>query len=146
MARGLLWLPLLLGFMALAWAGWHEYQKVQVYQTWSEGFDRAKYDIYAVMGLKDGEITWGYPTRLGPINLQQFSLATVETILLEVNQTVVTDWERPPHKGKPMLKFVRPEQETVAIPFTEIKLAIAWGQFLQQQLPTVAESEKGEAL
>lgn len=134
MERGLLWLPLLLGFIGLAWAGWHEYQKVQVYQAWSEGFDRAKYDIYAVMGLKDDLITWGYPTRLGPINLQQFSLTTVERIVLEVDQTVVTDWERPPRQGKPVLKFVRLEQDPVAIPFTEIKLAIAWGQFLQKQL------------
>ncbi|NEO84572.1 MAG: hypothetical protein F6J87_10015 [Spirulina sp. SIO3F2] len=139
MERGLLWLPLLLGFIGLTWAGWHEYQKVQVYQTWSQGFERTKYDIYAVMGLKDNEITWGYPTRQGPINLQQFSLATVESILLEVNQTVVTDWERPPRKGKAILKFVRSEQGAVEIPFTEIKLAIAWGKFLQTQLSELKE-------
>ncbi|MEM8642879.1 MAG: hypothetical protein AAGG51_29290 [Cyanobacteria bacterium P01_G01_bin.54] len=133
MERGLLWLPLLLGFSGLAWAGWHEYQKVQVYQAWAENFDHAKYDIYAVMGLKGDEITWGYPTRKGPINLQQFSLGTVAEILLVVNQTVVTDWTRSPRKGKAILKFVRPQQNPIEIPFTEVKMAIDWGDFLKQK-------------
>lgn len=132
MERGLLWLPLLVGFFGLAWAGWNEFQKVQAYEAWSANFDRAKYDIYAVLGLQDTEITWGYPTRRGPINLQSFSLTTVETILLEVNQKLVEDWDRAPSRGKPILKFVRPDQEVVEIPFTDIQLAIAWGNFLNQ--------------
>ncbi|MGB0560680.1 MAG: hypothetical protein ACPGVO_02615 [Spirulinaceae cyanobacterium] len=141
MERGLLWLPLLLGFIGLAWAGWHEYQKVQVYQAWAENFDYAKYDIYAVLGLKENDITWGYPTRKGPINLQQFSLDTVEKIELSMNQAVVENWQRPPRKGKPTLQFLRADQDTIEIPFTEVKLAIAWGEFLQAKLgPTVQKT------
>ncbi len=52
MTRGLIWLPLLAIFIGLAWAGWNEYQKLEAYRAWAEQFDRAKYDIYAVLGQK----------------------------------------------------------------------------------------------
>lgn len=52
MEHGLLWLPLLAAFFWLAWQGSQEYQKIEAYRTWAEQFDKAKYDIYAVLGKK----------------------------------------------------------------------------------------------
>jgi hypothetical protein len=49
----LLWFPLLAVFIGLAWAGWNEFQKLEVYKSWAAQFDRAKFDIYAVLGQKD---------------------------------------------------------------------------------------------
>ena len=63
MVRGLFWLSLLLVFFLLAWGGWNEYQKVEAYRVWAEDFDQAKYDIYAIIGVKAKEITWGKPGR-----------------------------------------------------------------------------------
>ena len=82
MTRGLLWLPLLAVFIGLAWAGWNEYQKLEVYRGWAEQFDRAKFDIYSVLGQKEGDLTWGKPTRKGILNLQTFSRQQVESIYL----------------------------------------------------------------
>ncbi|HEY9663769.1 MAG TPA: hypothetical protein V6C65_35415, partial [Allocoleopsis sp.] len=89
MARGLVWFPLLALFIGLAWAGWNEYQKLEAYKVWAEGFDRAKYDIYSVLGQKGHNLTWGKPTRKGPINLETFSLQQVQTIQLVANNQTV---------------------------------------------------------
>ena len=59
MERGLLWLPLLVVFIWLAWSGWNEYQKVEAYKIWAANFDNAKFDIYSVLGVKERQITWG---------------------------------------------------------------------------------------
>lgn len=59
MERGLLWLPLLAVFIWLAWQGWNEYQKVEAYQNWAKHFERAKYDIYAVLAQNGSNLTWG---------------------------------------------------------------------------------------
>lgn len=135
MERGLLWLPLLVVFIGLAWSGWNEYQKVEAYQTWAENFDKAKYDIYAVLGLRNGEMTWGKPTRKGPIALQTFSLNEVESIQLVVDEQAV-DMKMPPAKGKAIaLQFLMKQStDSVQVPFTEISLASQWGQYLQQEL------------
>lgn len=85
MERGLMWLPLLGLFIWLAWAGWNEYQKVEAYKTWAADFERAKYDIYAALGQKLDQITWGSPTRKGPINLKSVSLKEVQSISLNVD-------------------------------------------------------------
>ncbi|HBY76957.1 MAG TPA: hypothetical protein DEG47_08115, partial [Cyanobacteria bacterium UBA11148] len=95
MERGLLWLPLLAVFSWLAWSGWNEYQKVEAYRHWAQQFDRAKYDIYAVLGQKNSELTWGKPTRSEPINLETFSLQDVDSIRLLVDKEVA-DLEKPP--------------------------------------------------
>lgn len=131
MERGLLWLPLLAIFFGLAWSGWNEYQKVEAYRIWAEGFDKAKYDIYAVLGLKENELTWGKPTRQGPVNLQTFSLDDVQSLQLVVDQQIV-DWQSPPAKGKAIaLEFLLNSSSTpISIPFTEIPLAVQWGQYL----------------
>lgn len=99
MERGLLWLPLLGLFIWLAWAGWNEYTKLEAYKLWAESFERAKYDIQAVLGQTGTELTWGVPDRQQPKALQTFSLCDVEKIQLVVDGNVA-DWENPPPKGK----------------------------------------------
>ncbi|PSB52878.1 hypothetical protein C7B67_05375 [filamentous cyanobacterium Phorm 6] len=134
MERGLMWLPLLAIFIGLAWAGWNEYQKLEAYRIWAEQFAKAKYDIYAVLGQQEDSLTWGKPTRSGPVNLQTFSLKDVQSIQLLVNGTVV-DLELPPNSGKAIvLKFLLKDAEAVEVPFTEVPLATKWGKYLQQEL------------
>lgn len=133
MERGLMWLPLLAIFIGLAWAGWNEYQKLEAYRVWAEQFAKAKYDIYAVLGQQEDCLTWGKPTRSGPVNLQTFSLKNVQSIQLLVKGTVV-DLDNPPSSGKAIvLEFVL-KDATVQVPFTEIPLAAKWGKYLQQEL------------
>lgn len=131
MERGLLWLPLLMAFFGLAWAGWNEYQKIEAYKRWAGQFEKAKYDIYAVLGYKDGVVTWGKPTRQEPVEVQSFSLNDVEAIALWVSNQPV-NLENPPKQGSPMLVF-RLNDSTYNIPFTDITLAAKWGQYLQTQ-------------
>lgn len=134
MQHALFWLPLLAFFIGLAWSGWHEYQKVEAYRVWAEQFDRAKYDVYAVLGQKEKVLTWGVPTRRGPVNLESFSLRDVHAIQMRVNGQLV-DLASPPGKGKAVLEFVAANEEyPVSIPFTEPPLAARWGQYLQQEL------------
>jgi hypothetical protein len=139
MERGLLWLPLLGVFIWLAWAGWSEYQKVEAYRLWAAAFDRAKYDIYAVLGQQGSELTWGQPTRQGPINLATFSLKEVQAIRLLVDGQPV-DFSNLPTKGRNIvLEFsFSNSAQVIRIPFTEVTLAASWGQHLQQEVATDA--------
>ncbi|MEH2464442.1 hypothetical protein [Nostoc sp.] len=132
MERGLLWLPLLVMFSWLTWQGSKEYQKVEAYRTWAEQFERAKYDIYAVLGQKGNNLTWGKPTPKGPIKLETFSLLDVQQIHLLVDDKSV-DVENIPNKGRSIeLEFLFSEStNSVRVPFTEIPLAAEWGKFLQ---------------
>ncbi len=141
MERGLLWLPVLIGFIWLAWSGWREYQKVEAYQTWARDFDHVKYDIYAVLGLKGDVVTYGQPSRLGPINLQSFSLAGVREITLMVDQKTIApaDLADPPSKGRTIELVFSLPNSTVKIPFTEVALAAKWCQFLQSRLKSQSE-------
>lgn len=135
MERGLMWLPLLAAFIWLTWSGWNEYQKVQAYRQWASQFERAKYDIYAVLGQKGSDLTWGKPTRKEPIDLQTFSLKRIKNIRLLVDDKAVA-LEDLPTKGRNIsLEFVFSDSnESIKIPFTEIPLAAEWGKYLQQQL------------
>jgi hypothetical protein len=134
MERGLMWLPLLAIFIWLAWAGWNEYQKLEAYRVWAEKFALAKYDIYAVLGQEQENLTWGKPTRSGPVNLQTFSLKNVRSLRLLVNGAAV-DLENPPSSGSAIvLEFLLKDAEAVQVPFTEIPLATKWGKHLQQEL------------
>ncbi|NJL66145.1 MAG: hypothetical protein HC894_03705 [Microcoleus sp. SM1_3_4] len=134
MERGLMWLPLLAIFISLAWAGWNEYQKLEAYRVWAEKFDRAKYDIYAVLAQQGDNLTWGKPTRSGPVNLQKFSLKNVQSLRLLVNGAVV-DLENPPNSGSAIaLEFLLKDAAAVQVPFTEVALAAQWGKHLQQEL------------
>ncbi len=130
MERGLIWLPLLALFIGLAWAGWNEYQKVEAYRQWAESFDRAKYDIYAVLGQKDDRITWGKPARGEPKSLRTFSLKTVSEIQLFVDNYPVS-LENPPQKGKADICFIFKDGESMEIPFTQVSLAAKWTEKLQ---------------
>ncbi|MEH2376557.1 hypothetical protein [Nostoc sp.] len=135
MERGLLWLPLLVMFFWLAWQGSKEYQKVEAYRAWAEQFERAKYDIYSVLGQKGNNLTWGKPTPKGPIKLETFSLLDVKQIYLLIDDKQV-DLESIPEKGRSIeLEFLFSESiNSVRVPFTEIPLAAEWGKFLQRVL------------
>ena len=133
MERGLLWLPLLGVFIWLAWAGWNEYQKLEAYRAWAESFEQAKYDIYAVLGFDGTNITWGKPTRKGPVNLQTFSLPDVKSLQLLVNHQPV-DIDNLPSQGKAVLEFIISDSKNILIPFTDVDLAVNWYKYLQQKL------------
>jgi hypothetical protein len=132
MERGLLWLPLLVAFFWLAWQGSQEYQKVETYRLWAEQFERAKYDIYAVLGQKGNDITWGKPTPKGPIKLETFSVLDVKEIKFLVDEKQVKI-ESPPQKGRVIeLEFLFSEPaKSVRVPFTETSLASQWGKYFQ---------------
>jgi hypothetical protein len=141
MERGLLWLPLLAAFIWLTWQGWNEYQKVEAYRVWAQQFERSKYDIYAVLAENDSNLTWGKPTRKGPVEVQTFSLKDVKAIRLLVDDKP-TDLEALPSKGRvASLEFVFAPAASVKVPFTEIPLAAEWGKFLQQELQNLAEGK-----
>lgn len=136
MERGLLWLPLLALFIGLAWAGWNEYQKLEAYKVWAEQFDRAKYDIYAVLGQKGHQLTWGKPTRKGPVNLQTFSLQQVNAIrLLADHQIIEGDLENLPQKSRDVaIEFQLMEPDApIRVPFTDLSLAAKWAKVLRQE-------------
>jgi len=135
MEQGLLWLLLLAAFIWLTWQGRNEYQKVEAYRNWAQQFERAKYDIYAVLGQNGSNLTWGKPTPTGPIKLETFSLKDVQSIRLLVDDKPA-QMETPPTKGSDIaLEFMFSSTSTsVRVPFTEIPLAAEWGKHLQQEL------------
>lgn len=142
MERGLIWLPLLALIIGLTWVGWQEYQKVEGYRIWSDGFDKAKYDIYAVIGLKNQEITWGKPTPKGIANLETFSLADVVEVVLMLGDRQIDaanlateELEAKKTKATPQLTFnFASKDKSIQIPFTEIDTAHKWQQYLAQNL------------
>ena len=105
---------------------------MEAYQAWAKGFDRAKYDIYAVLAQTGSDITWGQFTRQGPKDLRTFSLQTIASIRLRVDDRLV-ELERLPDRGRSIvLEFVpQTEASPIAIPFTEVALAAKWAQYLE---------------
>lgn len=143
MERGLLWIPLLGAFIWLAWSGWNEYQKLEAYKVWAADFENAKFDIYAVLGRKERQITWGKPTRKGMVDLTSFSLDEVKQINLLVSDRLIDpNLASLPSKGKPSLKFDLQDQTSICIPFTDIELATKWRNYLwaAQQNQTTTEN------
>ena len=143
MEKGLLWLPLLAVFIWLTWAGWNDYQKVEAYRIWAQQFQRAKYDLYAVMGLKGDELVIGKPTRRGPVELQNLLLGQVEMLHLIVDDRVIEDdrgiVEQLPSKGRNIaLRFILVNQEMLQVPFTELAIAVEWRDYLQKILQKLA--------
>jgi hypothetical protein len=142
MERGLMWLPLLGAFIWLARAGANEYQKLEAYKRWAVGFDRYKYDIYAVIGIKDRDLSWGKPTKKEPKDLQTFSLDRVKQVQLVVDNKPVelekyaNDLANLPVSGnRANLRFeFIDNSEIVNIPFTEILMAAEWAVFLQREI------------
>ena len=139
MERGLLWLPLLVAFIWLAWSGWNEYQKVEAFNIWAADFDNAKFDIYAVLGKKERQVTWGKPTRKGMVELKSFSLDKVTEIDLLIgdrsyNQAALdaVNVDDLPKKGRTALKFNLEGQESIQVPFTDVSLAAKWHGYLEQ--------------
>ena len=131
MERGLLWLPLLVAFFWLTWSGWNEYQKLEAYKVWAENFDNAKFDIYAVIGRKGQQITWGKPTRKGMVELESFSLDDVKQIdLLVSDSPTEPDLDNLPSKGKTAVEFNFGDRQ-LTIPFTDITLAAKWCNYLR---------------
>lgn len=125
-------MPLLAVFCWLAWAGWNEYQKLEAYRGWAEQFDHAKYDIYAVLGQKGTDLTWGKPARNGPKDLQTFSLQQVEAIQLRLGEQIA-DLDNPPDSARSIaLEFQTRSAEVIQIPFTDLALAVQWGKHLQK--------------
>jgi hypothetical protein len=147
MERGLLWLPLLGLFIGLAWAGWNEYRKIEAYRVWGKTFDPVKYDIYAMAGQRDQTLTWGRPTRQGPIDQQTVALDTVQAIdLYGGDRPVPKDAELPRGCTICLRLTVAPEIEPEAlakpspsqyydIPFTDLALAQQWLEQLAGSTP-----------
>ncbi len=130
MERGLFWLPLLGIFIWLAWTGRNEYLKVETYKVWATQFDRAKYDIKSVLGQSGMNLTWGLPTREKPQELLTFSLREVKEIRLLVDGQIV-DPLNPPQKARSVaLEFLRDGKDAIIVPFTQLDLAVKWGQAL----------------
>jgi hypothetical protein len=141
MAQGLFWTLLLIFFLILAGLGWLEYQKIEAYRLWAIQFDQAKYDIYAMLGLKDDHLTWAKPTRRGPVEVNQISLKQVEAIYLSVDNQPVNP-EALPQRGKRINLSLRlrsggsaaDSPPVLQIPFTEVALAARWLRYLQTSL------------
>ncbi len=137
MGYGLMWLPLLAVFIWLAWAGWNEYQKLDAYTQWAQSFQTAKYDIYAVLGYSGDAITWGVPTRRGPVNLETIALQDIQTVTLMVDRQPIESATLPTRGRSVTLNLTLTGNKTeVAIPFTDITLASQWQSYLQSRLPT----------
>ncbi len=135
MTEGLVWLALLAVFIGLARSGWIEYRKVEAYRTWAQSYDRAKYDIYAVLAQKELTLTWGQPTLTGPINLQHCSITEIANVFVQVDGQPI-DLEHPPGKGKTIqLTLQRQDNEDpLLIPFTDMTMAVEWAQYLKKML------------
>jgi hypothetical protein len=142
MERGLMWLPLLGAFIWLARAGANEYQKLEAYKRWAAGFDRYKYDIYAVIGLKDRELSWGIPTKDEPRDLQTFSLDRVKQIELIIDNKSI-DLANLPASGKKInIQFqMLDSNDSISIPFTEVSMAADWTKFLQKEVGAIRSSD-----
>lgn len=136
MERGLLWLPLLGLFIWLTWAGWNEYRKLEAYKLWAAGFERAKYDIYAVLGQSGTTLRWGRPTRKGPENIQQVFLNEISGIALYGGDRPLPADAAVPKGCQSGLRLTLKTGDIRWIPFTDYELATAW----KTQLQTLLES------
>ena len=136
MERGLLWLPLLVVFFWLAWAGWNEYQKIESYKRWAEQFERHKYDIYAVLGQKGDRLTWGKPTRKDPLDIQTVTFQDISRIRFRIDNQFFDqkDAELPLSAKKISLELVLKTGEMPSIKFTDIDIATGWYHFLSDRL------------
>jgi hypothetical protein len=147
MIEGLLWFPLLGIFILLAWAGWNEFQKLTMCQTWAKDFKRYKYDVACVLGQNYHSLIWGKPTRQGPVDLQALDLRQVCQIQLFSGDQVFAPSQCPSQGSPPFgIEFqVRnptttasdaPDHsphQTLRIPFTELEMAKAWAETLSAE-------------
>jgi hypothetical protein len=105
---------------------------MQSCQIWAQQFERSKYDVAAVLGWDQGILTWGQPTRQGPINLQVAHLNQVQEIQIEIDGKRFSPPFTDLPSGRRIGLILLPQQQ--AIPFTQTSLAAAWGQKLTQVL------------
>ncbi|MEM7065825.1 MAG: hypothetical protein AAF572_22015 [Cyanobacteria bacterium P01_B01_bin.77] len=147
MLHGLLWLPLLLFFFGITWAGWNEYQKVETYKQWAAQFERAKYDIYAALGQTERTLIWGRPTRQGITDLQSAQLDLIGSIdLLVKGETPVSPTgKQQTQKSEAILRLNLEDGSTPQIPFTDADLAKQWHDFLVKTLTTDEVKEEPAA-
>lgn len=136
MVHGLLWLPLLIFFFWITWAGRNEYQKVETYKDWATQFERAKYDIYAALGQSEHTLTWGVPTRQGVINQQHANIDQIETIdLLTKGEEAFTQGvQGVAKKGAAVIQLNLEDGSRPQIPFTDADIARQWHSFLVKRL------------
>ncbi|MDX1976908.1 MAG: hypothetical protein SFT94_04475 [Pseudanabaenaceae cyanobacterium bins.68] len=123
MAKGLIWLLLLLVLTGLTALGWREYQKIAAYGRWATAFERHKYDIYAVLGQQGDQLTWGKPwgVKQGELqitNLQTVSLGEISEITLEAAGQIAIAL-----KSKNSAQIYK-------IPFTDLAIATNWLEYL----------------
>ena len=138
MERGLLWLPLLVLFFGLAWAGWNEYQKVQGYSAWAKQYEKSKYDVLAALGYRTGELSWGKPIRKGLEDRQVMSIASLKGVQLRIDGTIA-NLETLADSGKIIALELIPTDGNgvIQIPFVGIDLAAEWTHYLKQQISIV---------
>ena len=137
MERGLLWLPLLALFIGLAWAGWHEYRKLEAYKLWATSFERAKYDIYAALGQAADQLVWGRPTRKGIEPKQTVSLQSVRAIALYEGRQLLQTAVRVPKGCNVCIELTLDTGAKCWIPFTDPELASNWHNLLQSLLESL---------
>jgi hypothetical protein len=138
MENGFQWLPVLAFSGWLAWTGWNEYSKRNSYRRWSRQYEKTKYDVYAVLGKRGLDLTWGKPTSSGPIEMKSFSLTNVRDIRLTIDNKPIYS-EKLPEKGLAILEFFVSEYEPVIkVPFASIEEAAEWRNYLQEQLQKIA--------
>ena len=145
MIHGLMWFPLLGIFIGLAYAGWNDYQRLEAYKLWAVEFERAKFDVRSALGQRGRELTWGKPTRQGPVNLQTVSLDAIQQLRVRLDQELIDPvaiapeaLENNPYPNRKLIAIeltLEADSGTDApmtIPFTDSVLAIRWGQALQK--------------
>ncbi|HEY9815981.1 MAG TPA: hypothetical protein V6D20_09335 [Candidatus Obscuribacterales bacterium] len=142
MGHGLMWFPLLALFIGLAWAGWNEYQKLEAYKVWASDFERAKYDIYAMLGQTGDRLTWGKPTRRGPVDLHHLAIADIVRITvihgseeIPADQFMALEQQEAIAQSKRRIQlalYLRHTSAPACIPFTELPLALKWGLYLER--------------
>ncbi len=135
MERGLLWIPLLVVFIWLAWAGRQEYQKLEAFKVWAKDYERHKYDIYAILGQQGDLLTWGTPTTKAPINLKTITFAEIHSIQLQLDQQLYAEVPaQPPDPIPKKISILLNSDPNLNIPFTDIAIACSWFRYLSDQL------------
>ena len=133
MIQGLLWLPLLMVFFALAWAGKREFKKIEVYRQWSSSFSNAKYDIYSVLGVKEEVLVWGKPTYKGIVEEQTIPLNQITDVKL-ISQGKIVNLTDINLTGSASISLSLKNGDSIVIPFTQISLAAQWARDIEEKI------------
>lgn len=134
MSRGLMWLPLLAIFSWLAWAGRREFLQVEAYKHWAKGFERHKYDIYAVLGQQGDRLTWGIPTTGEPQQLKTITFGEINQIQILLDQVAYTTM--PANLVPRHIAIQFNGDPNLVIPFTDLAIASQWFTYLRTKIPS----------